>query len=642
MSLDPRLVVMNPESSLEDGAIPAFFRIQEGKLWQAFLGLAKKFRILLDRPWVQLSKADQDAILYGRDTFEGIMNILERRMAFFPQLAEEEGLVDLVGFVPCAACQGKRLKKDALFIRIGGVNIADVCAMSLMKAMDWLLMLKLSPQKAKVSERILKEIRLRLGCLIDLGLGYLTLERPSRTLSGGEGQRIRLASQLGSGLSGVLYVLDEPSIGLHPRDNQRLLKILMGLRDLGNTVLVVEHDRETIESADYVIDLGPGAGEHGGHLVFSGTAEALKPFKGSVTADYLTYKKRIPMPIPRRKGSGKRIVIRGIRKHNLKGITLEIPLGMLVGISGVSGSGKSTLVVDVLVPALKNALLLKHQTASDTYRTLEGLEHIDKVTAIDQSPIGRTPRSNPATYTGALTLIRELFAQLPESRSRGFSPGRFSFNVKGGRCEACKGEGIKRIEMHFLPDVDIPCEVCSGLRFNRDTLGIRYNGKNIAQVLDMTIEEAFHFFRAVPPLKRKLETLIEVGMGYIRLGQSATTRSGGEAQRLKLSRELSRKATGRTLYVFDEPTTGLHFMDIDRLLKVIQKLVDQGNTALVIEHNLDVLKCADFIIDLGPEGGEDGGLIVAQGPPEVITQASQSETGRFLRPFIEQEAFVPV
>lgn len=640
MSLDTRLVVTNPETSLTDGAIPAFFRIQEGKLWQAFSGLAKKLRIPLDRPWAELSKADQNAILYGKDTFEGVMNVLERRMAYFPHLAEEEGLMDLVGFVPCSACQGKRLKKEALFVRIGDMNIADVCAMSLMKAMDWLLMLKLSPQRAKVSERILREIRLRLGCLIDLGLGYLTLERSSRTLSGGEGQRIRLASQLGSGLSGVLYVLDEPSIGLHPRDNQRLLKILMGLRDLGNTVLVVEHDRETIESADHVIDLGPGAGEHGGRLVFSGTPQALKAFTGSVTSDYLTLRKIIPIPTPRRKGSGKRIIIRGIRKHNLKDITLEIPLGTLVGVSGVSGSGKSTLVVDVLVPALKNALLLKRPSVSDTYRTLEGLEHIDKVTAIDQSPIGRTPRSNPATYTGILTLIRELFAQLPESRSRGFSPGRFSFNVKGGRCEACKGEGIRRIEMHFLPDVDIPCEVCSGVRFNRDTLSIHYNGKNISQVLDMTIEEAFHFFRAVPSLKRKLETLIDVGMAYIRLGQSATTLSGGEAQRLKLSRELSRKATGRTLYVFDEPTTGLHFMDIDKLLKVIQKLVDQGNTALVIEHNLDVLKCADFIVDLGPDGGDDGGLIVAQGPPEVIAQASQSQTGRFLRPLIEQE-FAP-
>ena len=639
MALDPALVTLNPESSLEDGAIPAFFRIQEGKLWLSFTEFSKKYPIPLDKPWVSLSKAEQDAVLYGKDGFEGVLAVLERRMAYFPQLAEEEGLTELVAYVPCSACHGKRLKKEALWVRLGKENIADVCAMPILKAMDWLLMLDLTHQQAKISERILKEIKLRLTCLIELGLGYLTLDRASRTLSGGEGQRIRLASQLGSGLSGVLYVLDEPSIGLHPRDNARLLKILKGLRDLGNTVLVVEHDRDTIESADYVLDLGPGAGEHGGWLVFAGRPDELKASGSSITADYLALRKRIPIPISRRKGTGKRIVLRGIRKHNIKGITFEIPLGTLTCIAGVSGSGKSTLVVDVLVPALKSALLLKRTPVSDTFETLEGVEHIDRLTVIDQSPIGRTPRSNPATYTGVFTVIRDLFAQLPESRSRGFRPGRFSFNVKGGRCEACHGEGLKRIEMHFLPDVYISCEVCSGSRFNQDTLNVVYSGKNIAEVLDMTIEEALRFFSSIPPLKRKLETLMEVGMGYIRLGQSATTLSGGEAQRLKLSRELGRKATGRTLYVFDEPTTGLHFVDIAKLLKVIQRLVDQGNTTIVIEHNLEVLKCADLIVDLGPEGGEDGGLIVAQGTPETISQAPNSETGKFLRPLLEQEAF---
>jgi excinuclease ABC subunit A len=407
---------------------------------------------------------------------------------------------------------------------------------------------------------------------------------------------------------------------------------------LGNTVLVVEHDRDTIESADYVLELGPGAGEHGGRLVFAGRPGELKASGSSITADYLALRKRIQIPESRRKGTGKRIVLRAVRKHNIKGITFEIQLGTLTCIAGVSGSGKSTLVVDVLVPALKSALLLKRTPTSDTFEKLEGVEHIDRLTVIDQSPIGRTPRSNPATYTGVFTVIRELFAQLPESRSRGFRPGRFSFNVKGGRCEACHGEGLKRIEMHFLPDVYISCEVCSGSRFNQDTLNVLYNGKNIAEVLDMTVEEAVGFFSSIPPLKRKLETLMEVGMGYIRLGQSATTLSGGEAQRLKLSRELGRKATGKTLYVFDEPTTGLHFVDIAKLLKVIQRLVDQGNTAIIIEHNLEVLKCADLIVDLGPEGGEDGGLIVAQGTPEAISQAPNSETGKFLRPLLEQEA----
>ena len=636
-ALDPSLVALNPESSLEDGAIPAFFRIQDGKLWLSFAELSKKYSLPLDKPWASLSKAEQDFVLYGKNGFEGVLAVLERRMAYFPELAEEEGLTELVAYVPCSACQGKRLKKEALWVRLGRENIAEVCSMSIQKAMDWLLTLDLTPQKAKISERILKEIKLRLACLIELGLGYLTLERASRTLSGGEGQRIRLASQLGSGLSGVLYVLDEPSIGLHPRDNAKLLKILKGLRDLGNTVLVVEHDRETIECADYVIDLGPGAGEHGGWLVFAGRPAELRDSENSITADYLSMRKRIPVSSKRRNGTGKRIVLRRVRKHNIKGITLAIPLGTLTCISGVSGSGKSTLVVDVLVPALKSTLLLKRSPMSETFETLDGAEHIDRLTVIDQSPIGRTPRSNPATYTGVFTIIRELFAQLPESRSRGFRPGRFSFNVKGGRCEACHGEGLKRIEMHFLPDVYITCEVCSGSRFNQDTLNILYGGKNIAEVLDMTIEEALRFFGSIPPLKRKLETLMDVGMGYIRLGQSATTLSGGEAQRLKLSRELGRKATGRTLYVFDEPTTGLHFVDIAKLLNVIQRLVNQGNTALVIEHNLDVLKCADFIVDLGPEGGEEGGLIVAQGTPEAISQTPNSETGKFLRPLLEQE-----
>jgi excinuclease ABC subunit A len=531
---------------------------------------------------------------------------------------------------PCYKCKGLRLKPEVLAITVAEKSIMDVCILSIDDAESWFSGLKLNAKDAKIAQLILKEICARLKFLQDVGLNYLTLLRGATTLSGGEAQRIRLATQIGSGLMGVLYVLDEPSIGLHQRDNERLIKTLKHLKDLGNTVIVVEHDEETIRTADYLLDIGPGAGIHGGKVVAAGSPAEVMKTKGSVTAEYLAGKKEIATPKKRRKGNGKEIVIRGARENNLQNIDVHIPLGELVVVSGVSGSGKSSLINDILSKELL-ALLHRANTVPGRHDDIEGIKQLDKAIIIDQSPIGRTPRSNPATYTGLFTPIRELFAQMPEAKLRGYTAGRFSFNVKGGRCENCSGDGIIKIEMHFLPDVYVPCEVCHGKRYNREALEIHYKGKDISDVLDMTCEQALEFFENIPAIARKLQTLVEVGLGYIRLGQPATTLSGGEAQRIKLSSELSRRATGRTLYILDEPTTGLHMADVDKLLRMLHALVDTGNSMVVIEHNLDVIKNADWLIDMGPEGGSAGGTVVAEGTPEQVAKVPASYTGQFLK-----------
>jgi excinuclease ABC subunit A len=531
----------------------------------------------------------------------------------------------------CPVCQGSRLRRESLGLKIAGKSIADVVRLTIKDAATFFTTLRFSEREAAIARRVLKEIRERLGFLANVGLDYLTLDRPAGTLSGGEGQRIRLATQIGSSLVGVLYILDEPSIGLHQRDNRRLLDTLKRLRDLGNTVLVVEHDEETIRSADYVVDLGPGAGELGGHVVAIGTPDEIIANEQSLTGQFLSGARAIHVPATRRKGTGNALIIHEPREHNLKGQPVAIPLGTFTCVTGVSGSGKSTLINDILYRALAQ-MLHRAQERPGAHTRIEGAQHVDKVVAIDQSPIGRTPRSNPATYTGVFAFIRALFARTQEARMRGYQPGRFSFNVKGGRCEACQGDGLVKIEMHFLPDVYVTCDVCKGKRYNRETLDVHYKGKNIAEVLDMTVHQALEFFEAVPVIKAKLQTLHDVGLDYIRLGQSATTLSGGEAQRVKLATELSRRATGRTLYILDEPTTGLHFADIEKLLEVLNRLVDQGNTVVIIEHNLDVIKTGDWVIDLGPEGGDDGGRVVATGTPETLArQADKSYTGQFLR-----------
>jgi excinuclease ABC subunit A len=538
---------------------------------------------------------------------------------------------------PCPTCNGARLKKESLFVRFNGKSISEVTAMSIKQAIGFFADPELSAQEAEIAGLILKEIRERLRFLADVGLDYLTLDRTSGSLSGGEGQRIRLATQIGSSLVGVLYILDEPSIGLHQRDNRRLLATLKRLRDVGNTVLVVEHDRETMLEADYIIDMGPGAGIHGGYVVAQGTPREVMRNPASLTGKYLSGEIDIPVPGRRRPVGSRWLTIRGARENNLRDITVSFPLGVVICVTGVSGSGKSTLVLDTLYRVLAQKLNRSRKRCG-AYRALEGVEHLDKVVHVDQSPIGRTPRSNPATYTGLFTHIRELFAQLPEARMRGYGPGRFSFNVKGGRCEACQGDGIIRIEMHFLPDVYVTCEVCAGKRYNRDTLEIQYKGKNIADVLNMTVLDAIEFLGSVPPIRQKLETMRDVGLDYIHLGQSATTLSGGEAQRIKLAKELGRRATGRTLYILDEPTTGLHFDDIKKLLTVLGRLADAGNTIIVIEHNLEVIKTADYIIDLGPEGGDQGGQVVAKGTPEEVATTRGSYTGQFLRQVLGQRA----
>jgi excinuclease ABC subunit A len=631
--IDPERVVPNPNRSLKGGALAPWAGRENAYFKQTLAALSKRYKFSLDEPWAKLKKPVRDVILHGdRDGgFEGVIRLLERR---YRETESEEARREIEFFMaerPCPVCQGSRLRRESLGLKIGGKSIADVVRLTIKDAATFFHTLRLGEREAAIARRVLKEIRERLGFLANVGLDYLTLDRPAGTLSGGEGQRIRLATQIGSSLVGVLYILDEPSIGLHQRDNRRLLDTLKRLRDLGNTVLVVEHDEETIRSADYVVDLGPGAGELGGHVVAIGTPDEIIANPRSLTGQFLSGARAIHVPATRRKGTGHALIIHEPREHNLKGQPVAIPLGTFTSVTGVSGSGKSTLVNDILYRALAQ-MLHRAQERPGAHTRIEGAQHIDKVVDIDQSPIGRTPRSNPATYTGVFAFIRALFARTQEARMRGYQPGRFSFNVKGGRCEACQGDGLVKIEMHFLPDVYVTCDVCKAKRYNRETLDVHYKGKNIAEVLDMTVHQALEFFDAVPVIKQKLQTLHDVGLDYIRLGQSATTLSGGEAQRVKLATELSRRATGRTLYILDEPTTGLHFADIEKLLEVLNRLVDQGNTVVIIEHNLDVIKTADWVIDLGPEGGDDGGRVVATGTPEaLVRQADKSYTGQFLR-----------
>ena len=562
--------------------------------------------------------------------FEGVLNNISRRYAETQSEAMHKELEECMAERPCPKCRGRRLSDVSLAVTVGGMNIMDFCAMPISDELDFMNRLTLEGSMAVIAEQILREIRSRLGFLQAVGLRYLTLSRAAATLSGGESQRIRLATQIGSSLMGVLYILDEPSIGLHQRDNDKLLATLRQLRDLGNTVLVVEHDEDTMRAADYIVDVGPGAGVHGGEIVAAGSVQDIINCPRSVTGQYLSGAKKIPVPAERRKGNGKSLIVRGAAENNLRHIDVEIPLGTFTCITGVSGSGKSSLVNEILYKKLAGAL--NHaRTRPGKFDSIEGLEHLDKVVGIDQSPIGRTPRSNPATYTGLFNDIRDLFASTSDARTRGYGPGRFSFNVKGGRCEACGGDGLVKIEMHFLADVYVPCEVCRGRRYNRETLEVLYKGKNIADVLDMTAEEALGFFENLPKIRQKVQTLVDVGLGYIKLGQSSTTLSGGEAQRVKLATELSRRATGRTIYILDEPTTGLHMADVHRLIDILQLLADAGNTVLVIEHNLDVIKVADHIIDLGPEGGAGGGTIVAQGTPEEVAACPESFTGQYLK-----------
>ncbi len=645
---DPHLVIPDPSLSIREGAIAPWQKRHSFFYYQMIEALSEHYHFDIYEPFYRLPKKVQQVILYGSGEekirfffdyggrrhirerpFEGVIPRLERIYRETESDAVREEIRKYMNFTNCPACQGTRLRKEALSVLINGKSIADLTAFSLKELLAWIEQLTLSGKEAQIAKGLLKEIRLRLKFLTHVGLDYLSLNRASATLSSGEGQRIRLATQIGSGLMGVLYVLDEPSIGLHQRDNLKLLKTLKDLRDLGNTVIVVEHDEETIREADYVVDMGPGAGHHGGEVVFAGPPARLVHSRKSLTGKYLSGRLRIPVP-KRRNPDGRYLILEGASEHNLQGINLKIPLGCFTCVTGVSGSGKSTLVIDTLYRALQRRLMgAKRRTGKYTHLT--GVEYIDKVIHIDQSPIGRTPRSNPATYTGVFTHIRELFANLPESRMMGYTPGRFSFNVRGGRCEVCKGEGIIKIEMHFLPDVYVPCESCKGKRYNAETLDIRYKGKNIAEVLDMTVNEACEFFSAIPALKSKLELLKDVGMGYIHLGQPATTLSGGEAQRIKLSRELGKRATGRTLYILDEPTTGLHLADISKLLYVLSRLVEMGNTVVVIEHQLDVIKSADYIVDLGPEGGDGGGRIIAEGTPEEVSKVEGSYTGQFLK-----------
>ena len=652
--IDADLVIPDRDASLRKGAIAPWAKSSSPYYIQTLDALAKHYRFTLDAKWKDLPKKTQDAILYGsgedeikfvyddglrgyttKKPFEGVITNLERRFKETESDWAREDLQKYFTDVPCAACHGARLKPEALCVKIAGKNISEVAELSVKRAGAWFTELpkQLTPKQNEIGVRVLKEIRERLKFLVDVGLDYLTLMRASGTLSGGESQRIRLASQIGSGLTGVLYVLDEPSIGLHQRDNARLLETLKRLRDLGNTVIVVEHDEDAIRTADHVLDIGPGAGIHGGHIVAEGTVDDLIAAPRSWTGKYLSGE--LSVPVPERKPPNKRRTIKVVnaRGNNLKNIDAEIPLGLFTCVTGVSGGGKSTLLVDTLYNAVARKLN-GASLAPAVHDRIEGLEHIDKIIDIDQSPIGRTPRSNPATYTGAFTPIREWFAALPESKARGYEPGRFSFNVKGGRCEACQGDGVLKIEMHFLPDVYVTCDVCKGKRYNRETLEIKFRDKSIAEVLAMTVDEAVPYFSAQQRIHDRLKILQQVGLGYIQLGQQATTLSGGEAQRIKLSKELARRATGRTLYILDEPTTGLHFEDVRKLLEVLHTLVEQGNTVVVIEHNLEVIKTADWLLDLGPEGGDGGGRIVAEGTPEDVAANPESHTGRFLAPML--------
>ncbi len=648
LEVDPELVVPDPDLSVAEGAI-APWAGSRLEYWDRVLeAVAEAHGFDLRTPWRKLPKEARDILLYGSDeeihvryrnrygrvraywtTYEGVIPNVERRHAETDSDTQRERLEQYMREVPCRACGGARLRPESLAVTVGGLNIAQLTALSIRECLRFVDTVELSDRERMIAERLLKEIRARLGFLVDVGLDYLTLDRASATLAGGEAQRIRLATQIGSGLVGVLYILDEPSIGLHQRDNRRLIDTLLRLRDLGNTLIVVEHDEATIRAADHIVDIGPGAGAEGGEIVYSGPLEGLLLEDRSLTGAYLSGRRRIPVPGRRRTPTGRWLRLEGAREHNLKDITVEIPLGLFVCVTGVSGSGKSTLVQEVLLRALMQKIY-RSKALPGKHRRLVGWEQVDKVIDIDQSPIGRTPRSNPATYTGVFDHIRRLFAQIPEARVRGYLPGRFSFNVRGGRCENCAGDGQIKIEMHFLPDVYVTCEVCKGRRYNRETLEVRYKNRSIADVLEMSVDEALDFFRNIPVIARHLQTLADVGLGYIKLGQPAPTLSGGEAQRIKLAAELQKRATGNTFYVLDEPTTGLHFEDIRKLLAVLQRLVDAGNTVVVIEHNLDVIKAADWIIDLGPEGGDAGGEVVAAGPPEEVALEPRSHTGRFL------------
>ncbi|MFN8018502.1 MAG: excinuclease ABC subunit UvrA [Acidimicrobiales bacterium] len=654
--VDPDLVVPDPDASLAEGAIQPWSSGHMQYHQRLLESVCEEHAIPFDAPWSSLTAKQQKLVLHGTGagktvvryrnrygrvrsysaSYEGAVTWIQRRHSEVESDSQREAFEGYMREVDCPACQGARLKPFTLAVTIDGRSINDFSTISIREAAAAFAAIELSERDKLIAERVLKEINARIGFLLDVGLDYLSLHRSSATLAGGEAQRIRLASQIGSGLVGVLYVLDEPSIGLHQRDNRRLIDTLTRLRDLGNTVLVVEHDEDTIAVADYVVDIGPGAGEHGGAIVHAGTVKQLLKNKESLTGQYLSGKKRIPVPSARRPHAGPKLVVQGAREHNLQNIDVDFPLGVFIAVTGVSGSGKSTLVNDILLRSLMQKIY-KSKTPPGLHKRVTGVEHLDKVINIDQSPIGRTPRSNPATYTGVFDHIRKLFAQTTEAKVRGYLPGRFSFNVKGGRCENCSGDGTIKIEMHFLPDVYVPCEVCKGARYNRDTLDIEFKGKNIAEVLDLPCEEALEFFANQPVIARHMQTLVDVGLGYVRLGQPAPTLSGGEAQRIKLASELSKRSTGHTIYLLDEPTTGLHFEDIRKLLTVLGRLVDQGNTVLVIEHNLDVIKTADWIIDLGPEGGSGGGTVVVEGTPEEVAAHPDSHTGRFLRPLLGLE-----
>ena len=653
--IDPKLLIRDENLSLREGGIKANgWYIDTSKITRnEFVALGKEYNFSLDTPIKDLPQSALDVIFYGtkgapievewnsrsfsgmmRTSYEGIVNNLERRYRETDSEMVKAEISHYMINVPCPVCHGKRLKPEALAVTIGGLNIYDMCEMSVVKMSEFISSLQLTATEEMIARRIVKEIQARLCFLINVGLGYLTLSRTASTLSGGESQRIRLATQIGSGLTGVLYILDEPSIGLHQRDNRKLLNSLKGLRDLGNTLIVVEHDEETVREADYIVDIGPGAGVHGGKIVAQGDINDIMACEDSITGQYLKGKLTIPVPEKRREIGDKFIEVKGAKQNNLKNINVKFPLGVFTAVTGVSGSGKSSLVNEILYPALSNKLMNSH-LVEGKYDSIDGIDHLDKIICIDQSPIGRTPRSNPATYTGVFGPIRELFASLPEAKTRGYSAGRFSFNVAGGRCEHCSGDGIIKIEMHFLPDIYIPCEVCKGARYNRETLEVKYKGKSIGEVLEMTVEESLEFFKNVPKIKSKIQTLYDVGLGYIKLGQSSTTLSGGEAQRVKLATELAKRSTGKTVYILDEPTTGLHTHDVSRLLQILNRLADGGNTVIVIEHNLDVIKVADHVIDLGPEGGDGGGTIIAIGTPEEVAKVENSATGEYLNKILK-------
>ena len=656
MSIDPDLVIPDKDKSIREGAIRAsgWYYAEGGIAQMYYQSLSEHYHFSLDTPVKELPKQVMDILLYGtngekikmvRDTqdikstyyteFEGVANNLERRFRETSSNWMREEITTWMNAVDCPQCHGDRLKKESLSVLIGGMNISQLCRLSVTAMLDFFDQLQLTEKEQQISHQVIKEIRSRLEFLRNVGLEYLTLSRASATLSGGESQRIRLATQIGSSLMGVLYILDEPSIGLHQRDNDKLIATLRHLRDLGNTVIVVEHDEDTMYASDYIVDIGPGAGVHGGEVVCAGTLEEIMACDRSVTGQYLSGKKFIPVPATRREGNGKWLTVKGAQQNNLKKVNASIPLGTFTAVTGVSGSGKSSLINEILYKGLA-AKLNQAKARPGKHKEIVGIEELDKVIEISQSPIGRTPRSNPATYTGVFTDIRQLFAQTAEAKARGYDSGRFSFNVKGGRCEACEGDGILQIEMHFLPDIYVPCEVCKGKRYNRETLEVKYKDKNISDVLEMTAEEAAVFFENIPKIARKIQTLCDVGLGYVKLGQPATTLSGGEAQRVKLATELSKRATGRTIYILDEPTTGLHAADVHKLIEVLQTLVDSGNTVVVIEHNLDVIKTADYIIDLGPEGGDRGGQIVATGTPEQVAQCEGSYTGKYLKKVLEK------